>query len=99
MTDQHLNVVAAEAVSEQQAAAAPGIQDITPAMVARAYRGRPGCCCGCRGKYFEKGSREIVKVLRLIQANESSMDGDNCPGIYSAIVGGKQLIVYLPEAA
>lgn len=28
------------------------IQEITPAMVAKTYSGRPGCMCGCKGKYF-----------------------------------------------
>lgn len=82
------------------------LQEITPKMVKRAYLGKPGCMCGCRGKYYTTASAEaksysnvstamVTKVLRTIQANESLVEtGD---GYFAAQVGGKEYAVYLEE--
>lgn len=71
------------------------IQELTPAMVKRGYVGKPGCACGCKGKYYESGSLMVTKILRTIQANETiATDG----GVYiEARVGGKDYVVYLDE--
>lgn len=40
---------------------------LTPANVKRVYSGRPGCGCGCRGKYATKGalvSRTVSELKR-----------------------------------
>ena len=63
-------------------------------MVKRAYVGKPGCACGCKGKYYESGSM-VTKILRTIQANETiATDGG---GWLEARVGGKDFVVYLDE--
>jgi hypothetical protein len=36
--------------------------------IVRAYSGKPGCMCGCRGKYYEPGERGLTHVLHKIQA-------------------------------
>jgi hypothetical protein len=46
--------------------------------VVRVYSGRPGCACGCRGKYWPKSDgavpnpmakRQIKRIYDLLQAN------------------------------
>lgn len=83
------------------------LQDLTPAIVKRAYLGKPGCMCGCRGKYYTTASNKeaksydsvntamVTKVLRMLQANEELIEvGDN---YFAAQVGGKEYVVYLGE--
>ena len=35
--------------------------------IAKVYSGRPGCGCGCRGRYFED-ARNITRVLNVMRA-------------------------------
>jgi len=56
------------------------VQSLTVADIRQAYSGRPGCACGCRGKYSctpdspeAKGgdkvnARTVTMVLRKVQA-------------------------------
>jgi len=80
------------------------LQDLTPSMVKRAYFGKPGCMCGCRGKYYTTASNKdhdsvnaamVTKILRTIQANENLLEsGDS---YFAAQVGGKEYVVYLTD--
>ena len=63
-------------------------------MVNRAYVGKPGCACGCKGNYYESGSM-VTKILRTIQANETI--ATEAGGWLKARVGGKDYVVYLDE--
>lgn len=69
------------------------LQELTPAMVKRGYVGKPGCACGCKGKYYESGSLMVTKILRTIQANENLVTDEG--GWLEARVGGKDYVVYL----
>jgi hypothetical protein len=73
---------------------AMSIQDITLDHVTRAYRGKPGCACGCKGKYYEPGANRamVAKVLRTIQANEEI--ARSVGNWVEARVGGKVYVVY-----
>jgi hypothetical protein len=70
-------------------------QEITPAQVQRAYKGKIGCMCGCKGKYFEPGSAMATKVLRAIQANEELAEFDPKGDWIAARIGGKEHCIYL----
>lgn len=75
------------------------IQDIISGQVVRAYVGKPGCMCGCKGKYYDHSSpastKMLVKILRTIQANEEVSKADG--NWVEAHVGGKDFVVYLSE--
>jgi len=49
------------------------IQSITPEQVTRAYTGKPGCMCGCKGTYAANPA-QVVRILRTIQANEAKAE-------------------------
>jgi hypothetical protein len=44
------------------------ITQIGPTEVVRVYSGRPGCACGCRGKYFED-QRNITRIVKIFNQN------------------------------
>jgi hypothetical protein len=75
------------------------IQNISPSQVVKAYVGKVGCMCGCKGKYYTHAEspfarvapKMVTKILRTIQANEVEIDGD----ILSYEAGGKSWVVYL----
>lgn len=73
------------------------IQEITPAQLKRAYKGKVGCMCGCRGKYYEPDDRMLVKILRTIQANEETIEVDPSGEWIAARIGGKEHCVWLKE--
>ena len=58
------------------------IQSITPEQVTKAYSGKPGCMCGCRGTYYAHtetahetaNPAQVVRILRTIQANEAKAE-------------------------
>ena len=39
--------------------------------IGKVYSGRPGCCCGCRGKYWDD-LRNIKRIVKTINANPIS---------------------------
>jgi len=61
----------------------------------RAYSGRPGCACGCRGTYYEAGSKMIGRILRKFQAADPSTIAVG-PG-YLAIDGASRAWVLYTE--
>ena len=79
------------------------LQDITPAQVFRAYMGKPGCMCGCKGKYYYSERHPhgtvdpamVTKVLRTIQANDELATLDAEGQWAAARVGNKEYCVYL----
>lgn len=73
------------------------IQDITPADVKQAYKGKIGCMCGCKGKYWtpEQSKAMVTKILRVIQANENLVEVDPTGDWVAAKIGGKEHCVYL----
>jgi hypothetical protein len=38
----------------------------------RAYSGRHGCACGCRGTYYPAGHAMVARILKKIQAADPS---------------------------
>ena len=71
------------------------VQEINPSQVVRAYKGKIGCMCGCKGKYYEPGDRMVTKVLREIQANEEAVEYDTAGEWIAARIGGKEHCIYL----
>ena len=61
------------------------IQQVTIDQVTRVYNGRPGCGCGCRGKYYPEveGAEPtahdrgmMTRILRLVKANPAASGKD-----------------------
>lgn len=81
------------------------IQSITPAQITKAYTGKIGCMCGCKGKYYVPTPHDyatvnpamVTKILRTIQANEEKAEVDSAGGWVSYDAGGKRWCVYLAE--
>lgn len=81
------------------------IQSIDPGAVVRAYKGKPGCMCGCKGKYYTSSKVDhsivnpamVTKILRTIQANEDLVEIDEGGAWISARVDGKDNVVYLVD--
>jgi hypothetical protein len=45
---------------------------LTPSNFIKAYSGRPGCACGCRGTYYAAGDKMVARILKKIQAADPS---------------------------
>lgn len=83
----------------------PALQDLTPASVVKAYVGKPGCMCGCKGKYYYNGPhpygtvspKMVTKILRTIQANEDLAEVDADGQWIAAQIGGKEHCIYLTD--
>lgn len=86
------------------------IQDITPSQVRRAYKGKPGCMCGCKGKYYVNklqgpddystvDPKNVIKVLRAMQLNEELVDMDvtGDETIFFATISGKNHTIYVDD--
>lgn len=84
------------------------IQDLTPADVSRAYSGRQGCMCGCKGKYYVSKAEAadedapsivnpgmVTKVLRTIQANEEAANMEADGSCVYLDLGGRSYVAYL----
>jgi hypothetical protein len=82
------------------------IQDLTPADITRAYSGRQGCMCGCKGKYYVSKAVEddapsivnpgmVTKVLRTIQANEEAANMEADGSCVYLDLGGRSYVAYL----
>lgn len=50
-------------------------------QIVRVYRGRPGCGCGCRGKYWED-QRNIRRVVKMMNERADEVREDPA-GIFS----------------
>ena len=53
---------------QETATAAYRVSKIDPDTVTRVYSGRPGCGCGCRGKYYDD-VKNIKRVVKAMKAN------------------------------
>lgn len=83
------------------------LQEMKPSDVYRAYIGKPGCMCGCKGKYYATVERDytavslpkVTETLRMIQlAAARGEDVESEPGfLFSATVKGKSYCVYLHD--
>lgn len=73
------------------------LQALNPSNVVRAYVGKPGCACGCRGTYYSNAdnSAMVTKVLRTLQANEEIVTAD-CNWM-EARIKGKDYVIYLSD--
>jgi hypothetical protein len=63
------------------------VRGLDPAKVARVYSGKPGCGCGCRGKYWDDGRnvRRVVKAMKahLDEAEEAGrQDSTGCHVVF-----------------
>lgn len=76
--------------------------------VKRAYSGKPGCCCGCRGKYYNSGASstddaQVTKIVNLINENIDKVkvfsDSDNgiVEGYAFLNTGTRWYIAYFKE--
>lgn len=69
--------------------------------VVRAYRGRTGCMCGCRGRYFDEG-RGLNNVLKDVNANlttairHEGLDGEQ---IVAVEQGDRTVVLYVRGTA
>ena len=51
------------------------INDITPRIVRSAYRGKPGCACGCNGDYvYTEQNRKIAGEWRGYTVDDNEID-------------------------
>lgn len=50
---------------------------IDPTTIAKVYSGKPGCGCGCRGRYFtdERNIRRVVKIMNAREREIVRIDG------------------------
>ena len=48
------------------------LKDLTTSDFVKAYSGRHGCACGCRGKYYDAGDKMVARILKKIQASDPS---------------------------
>lgn len=55
------------------------LQDLKVGDVQQVYQGRPGCGCGCRGRYSEWPAT-IRRVLAEMVARAAEVRIDNAPG-------------------
>lgn len=68
--------------------------------VARVYSGKPGCMCGCNGKYWETGFM-VKRVLDILQevAGEEPLELDREHGnIFYKLSETRVFVLYLNEA-
>jgi hypothetical protein len=42
------------------------IKSLNPTDFVKAYSGRHGCCCGCRGTYYEVGTKSGDAMVRAV---------------------------------
>lgn len=49
---------------------------LTVDLIGRVYSGKPGCMCGCNGKYYEQGPM-VKKVLNRLRNDPNLMVQDN----------------------
>lgn len=73
------------------------LRAFTVAQVKRVYSGKPGCMCGCLGKYYEPGDRMIAKVLRILQADPRTVLEDGIAYTPRNLLadGERSYVVYL----
>ena len=73
------------------------LQAITPAQIVRAYKGKVGCMCGCKGKYYEPAESlaMVTKILRIIQANEEIAEIDERGEWVAVRIKGQEHCAYL----
>lgn len=52
--------------------------DINLNSVSRVYSGKPGCMCGCRGKYSESSRSKAIVFNKITQGNYKVDTDANC---------------------
>lgn len=66
---------------------------ITLEQVTKVYSGKPGCMCGCLGKYYEAGSAMAKKVVRLINEHNGRIEEN---GEWAEVqIGQREYVAYL----
>lgn len=68
----------------------------TLANVERVYSGKPGCMCGCRGKYTtpKQSARSVKLIFNKVMNNPKHKIED---GIAFVDTGTRNLVVYFVE--
>lgn len=75
------------------------VSELTVADVSKVYSGRPGCGCGCRGKYSETGPN-VKRVLSVLQtAAKVEVQEDATETIYALETEKRFFWVYVPKSA
>lgn len=75
--------------------------EINGHTIAKVYSGKPGCGCGCNGKYFED-ARNIARVVGLMADKADIMqEMDSAFGgkIFSVETANRYFWAYTKEAA
>ena len=51
------------------------LMDLTSDQIRRVYSGKPGCGCGCRGKYFTdpKNIKRVLKAMKQLINNSKQV--------------------------
>jgi len=82
----------------EQIEAIEQLKNISLDQIASVYSGKPGCCCGCRGKHYSDPSTNAAmfrKVFYLLKANEEKVSVEG--GYVAAQINGREYIAYLKE--
>ena len=67
--------------------------------IKRAYSGRPGCMCGCMGRYYEGAdARRVVANVRRLASQGAPVEFDHGVGFFMTH-GGRQYGLYLVGGA
>lgn len=62
------------------------VEDITPNDIMLVYNGRPGCACGCRGKYsFATSYREMASKDQGYEVGAKELDDSTVTRILNKI--------------
>jgi hypothetical protein len=66
------------------------------ADVRRAYSGKPGCMCGCRGKYYEAGNRTVTMIVRKMNRWPGRVQTDRYDNevIHHIEINGRSYVTY-----
>jgi hypothetical protein len=65
--------------------------------IERVYSGRPGCRCGCRGKYYKRTDRAFTRIINLIQNNSPIVHYGATRTIWNTEIGGRVYSAYEAE--
>lgn len=67
--------------------------------IASVYSGRPGCCCGCKGKHYRPGDRGAKGMFtRVLRALESADEVDDQGDHVFLDLGSRWYIAYRKDA-
>jgi len=72
------------------------IMDTSKHNIKRVYSGKPGCMCGCRGKYTESGA-QVTKVYNMVMNHPDVKFSEVGKCAYLEPVGNRNYVVYFKD--